>query len=120
VYSAVPVAGPSTGADFSQNLCSFSNSYNGMNFTDETGSTYFIGCNQNLPGPTGATGADLKPYEAGTLLGCMTYCSLYQTCVGVDYSGYNAAQNQVNCYPKNAVGTAVAAQGTSYAQLQPV
>ena len=118
VYSGVPVNGPTPiGASYNsgESLCSYGGNANGGGFTDAFGKNYAIGCDQNVLGGPGGT--DLKATALRSLKACLTYCSHYDTCVSVDFAGVGAVQpNAANCYPKRApVGSAVAAQGTSYA-----
>ena len=114
VYSGVPVNGPTPiGASYnSGDVCAYAG---GQGFTDAFGKNYNIGCDQNVLGGPGGT--DLKATALRSLKACLTYCSHYDTCVAVDFAGTGAVQpNAANCYPKRApVGSAVAAQGTSFA-----
>ncbi|KAL8825407.1 MAG: hypothetical protein Q9191_004439 [Dirinaria sp. TL-2023a] len=109
VYSGVPVnGGTTTGANSNQQLCTQDD---GQKITDAFGNSYTIGCNKTI------TGNDLLSTVAHTLDGCLTYCSTYNTCVAVTFTGYPVGSNQANCYPKSQIGTVSASQGIQYAAL---
>ena len=122
--AAVPVAGPQVaGCVGDENLCTESPSYDGKPYTDIFGRTYNIGCDKNTNGGAGNT--YLSSTVFGTLDECLTYCSIYDTCIGVDYTGpYTqstagaAAAPYGNCFPFSSVGTTQAGIGNSYALLQ--
>ena len=111
VFSGVPVnGGTTTGANSNQQLCTQDD---GQSITDAFGNSYTIGCNKTI------TGNDLLATVAHTLDGCLTYCSTYNTCVAVTFTGYPVASNQANCYPKSTSGTVSAQDGIQYASLNP-
>ena len=113
IYNGVPVNGPTpiNAAYNSGDVCQ-SNS-NGT-YTDAFGKTYITGCDQQVPG--GPSGTDLKSTALRTLKACLTYCTHYDTCIGVDFSGYPVSNNAGNCYPKfSPILAAQPAQGTSFA-----
>ena len=114
LFSGVPVNGPTTGAGVNNDLCP---QYNGSTFVDRFGNTYNIGCDQNIDGGGTTGGQDLYATVANTLEGCLTYCSTYNTCVGVDWTGVETG-NGANCYPKFGVGAVVYQPGTQWAALQ--
>lgn len=106
LWSAVPTDGPTTGEDFTQDLCRTTNDYDSYNqsvYTDLFGNNYFIGCNESVNG-AGYGGHDMASTVTTTLLGCVTYCSTYQHCTGLDWIGFVLGQNQANCFPKATTG----------------
>ena len=113
VFSGIPVGGPTPiNAQYnSGDVCVGSN--NGT-YTDVFGGQYLTGCNQNILGGPGGT--DLKATALRTLKACLTYCTHYNTCVSVDFTGFPVQGNAGNCYPKFApVGQVVPSIGTSFA-----
>lgn len=119
VYSGVPKNGTSDGAvQATPNLCAPDpNGYNQSVYSDYFGNDYFIGCDQNVAGAGPPGGQDLKATVADTLLGCLTYCSIYNGCVGVDFTGFPVQQNAANCYPKFSTGAITYQAGTQLAYL---
>jgi hypothetical protein len=109
VYGAVPINGPTNNTFSTTELCPQND---GQVVNDLFGNSYFIGCDKNIEG------SDLRAYVARSLYACALYCSLYDTCVGVDFTGFPVAQNQANCYPKSSTGAVVVQVGTSYARRQ--
>ena len=113
IYNGVPVNGPTpiNAAYNSGDVCQPNS--NGT-YTDAFGKTYITGCDQQVPG--GPSGTDLKSTALRTLKACLTYCTHYDTCIGVDFSGYPVSSNAGNCYPKfSPILPALPAQGTSFA-----
>ena len=107
LFSGVPVNGPTTGGGVNNQLCPQDNQ---TTFPDRFGNTYNIGCDQTI------TGSDLYATVADTLEGCLTYCSTYNTCVAVTWTGVTTG-NGANCYPKSSSGTVSYQGGIQYASL---
>jgi len=105
LYSGIPVNGPSTGSNYNDVLCP---QYNGTQYVDTFGKTYNISCGFNYGG------SDLYATVTNTLEGCLTYCTTYNTCVGVDWSG-PVSGTGANCYPKSALTTVTVQDQTQYA-----
>ncbi|KAL8830064.1 MAG: hypothetical protein Q9170_005907 [Blastenia crenularia] len=94
-------------------------SSNGQQFTDPIGKTYIIECDRTFNGGT----ANLFAAVTYTLEACLAYCSLYNTCVGATFTGYNANDpRNVNCHPYSSVVTNVftVQSGTSMGYIPPV
>jgi len=104
LYSGIPVNGPTTGASFNNVLCP---QYNGTQYLDALGKTYNIGCGQIYGG------SDLYATVTNTLNGCLTYCTTYNTCIGVDWTGPPGIG--ANCYPKDALTTVTIQDQSQYA-----
>lgn len=108
--SARPLGGRSnTGTNFNNvTLCP---SYDQRTFTDPANHTYNIGCEQGLYGA-----GDLFATVLPTLEACATYCSLYNTCIGVTFTSYIPGSRTPNCYPRstNAAVTSQAGNSTAY------
>ncbi|KAK4693328.1 hypothetical protein P7C71_g4052, partial [Lecanoromycetidae sp. Uapishka_2] len=121
--AAMPVNGQQTSAVGDQDLCNGTPSYNGLPFTDDFGKTYTIGCDQNTDGGAGGN-TNLASTIFETLDECVTYCSTYDTCVGVvwigSYTQGTGAQGAPdgNCFPFSAAGTVQTQVGNAYALLQ--
>lgn len=117
VYSGVNIHGPSTAEEFKEELCE---SQNGTIYGPDTfGTCYSLGCGYSTAGsqPNGS-GNDLFATDVTTLLGCLTYCSIFDTCVAVDWTGPNTFGDDgaPNCYPKIETEVSiVAATSTQYA-----
>ena len=94
LYSGVSKNSTNQGyPDANQDLCG-----TGANQTviyNEFGDGYFIGCEQN------AGGQDLPAYTVDTLDACLTYCSRYEGCNGVDFKYQPPIGSGNNCYPKS-------------------
>ena len=114
IYSGVPQNGTSEGyPDATGDPCA--QGYNQSEFLDTFGNYYFIGCDQNVAGSGPPGGQDLLAYVADDLDGCLTYCSLYDTGVAVDFTGFPVQQNAANCYPKYSTGNITYQPGTKLA-----
>ena len=129
LYSAVDLAGRSDGDFSNQDLCTTDDPDNNYNDTlygpDVFGNCYQIGCGQSTAGsvPNGDP-SDLYPTDMTTLLGCLQYCSFYDTCVAVDFTGpHNFGDtDQSNCYPKVQADVSIVGNvpsQTQYASLAP-
>lgn len=108
------VVDPSTGQNTTDDLCAapVTNDYG----PDVYGSCYQIGCDQTINQGTG--GSLLAPTVLSSLLGCSLYCSFYNTCVSVTWTGpFVAGQITANCFPKSTYNTTAATLevGTEYA-----
>lgn len=126
VYSGVNVNGASPGTLENQNLCTSNNnqgaSYDGGTYYDDYGSAWTIGCDSTLA-ITGA--AALATTVTDTLASCVDYCSRYDSCDMVNWTGphVNGTLDDPNCFPASVVGLAGAANsavGAGYATLDPV
>ena len=119
-YSGVNVDGASPGALGSDDLCGAAsdNIVNGV-FPDQFATCYFIGCGAYMTyGDPYLFATDLDTLEA-----CLTYCSLYNTCIAVDWKGphIEGDQGQANCVPIASTGTVFSnvASSTQYAASTP-
>ena len=116
VYSGVAVDGASTGDAASLDLCGADSGSltQGVYGPDTFSQCYFVGCGQYL-----TPARELFATDMTTLEGCLTYCSFYNTCIGVDWLGPHTIGDhaQVNCIPIAATGTisAGAPSATQYA-----
>lgn len=126
VYSGVNVNGASPGNLENQNLCTSDNnqgaSFDGDTYYDDYGSAWTIGCDGTLA-ITGA--AALSSTVTDTLAGCVDYCSRYDSCDMVNWTGphVNGTLDDPNCFPASVIGVAGAANsavGAGYATLDPV
>ena len=115
LYAAVPVTAPASystnpnGALGTPSLCGQNQANQGVGFavsnttfTDHFGKTYDVGCGQYEP--SGNT--NLVPTSVDSIEECITYCSLYSGCIGMQWSQYKA-QGSYNCYPLSAIGARV-------------
>ncbi|KAL8681330.1 MAG: hypothetical protein Q9186_002539 [Xanthomendoza sp. 1 TL-2023] len=115
-YGAVPTlvaARPlngSTGNYFNQDvLCP---RYENETYIDYYGRVYEIRCNHAYGG-----GTNLAPTVTKSLEGCLSFCSTYNTCVGVSFTQYIRDSQTVNCFPKSTLGEFTYQAGNSSAQL---
>ena len=110
VFAGIPVNGPTTSQVGQSILCPNSN---GQTYTDVFAGTYTIGCGSNL------AGTDLYATQTNTLLGCLTYCTTYDTCKGVAFVGTEGGalppDQTPNCFPKSTIGATTAQPGAFYA-----
>ena len=112
LYSGVNVNGASPGTLEIQNLCTSNNeqgaSYDGITYYDDFGTAWTIGCNTTLAIPDAVA---LFPTITDTLASCIDYCSIYESCDMVNWTGphTNGTLNQPNCFPASAIGQAGAA-----------
>lgn len=122
-YSGVNVNGPSPGTLENQNLCTTDNnqgaSYDGDTYYDDFGIAWNIGCNDVLAIPPTAA---LSSTVTDTLATCLDYCSVYDSCDVVNWTGphTNGTSDDPNCFPASSNGTAGAADsapGSAYALL---
>ncbi|KAL8933316.1 MAG: hypothetical protein Q9216_006421 [Gyalolechia sp. 2 TL-2023] len=106
------VTNGSTSVDFANSvqLCP---DYGNTQFLEPIGKTYTIACGQ------GFEGADLYSTVMYTLEACTSYCSLYNTCVAVTFTGYTVGSRDINCFLRSTVGTLVAGAGRSAAYIAP-
>ncbi|KAL8967828.1 MAG: hypothetical protein Q9197_005215 [Variospora fuerteventurae] len=88
--------------------------YEGQSFTDPANGVHQIGCEKGLLGA-----GDLYATVLPTLESCVTYCSLYNTCVGVTFSGYVPGDRNENCHPRSTYAQVTAQAGNSTAYLPP-
>ncbi|KAI4193419.1 MAG: hypothetical protein LQ350_008329 [Teloschistes chrysophthalmus] len=95
LLSARPTNGTTGGGFANQNLCPGLDS---QTFKDPTGRTYTIGCNKGT-----GTYADYYATILNTLDACLTYCSLYQGCIAVTFTGYSQGSRDPNCFPQTAL-----------------
>ncbi|KAI4172687.1 MAG: hypothetical protein LQ343_003427 [Gyalolechia ehrenbergii] len=86
--------------------------YANSQFTEPIGKTYTIACEQGFSGT-----ADLYSTVMYTLQACAAYCSLYNTCVAVTFTGYSEGSRNTNCFLRTTVGTLVAGPGQSAAYI---
>ncbi|KAL8657276.1 MAG: hypothetical protein Q9226_002087 [Calogaya cf. arnoldii] len=99
----------STGSFFNtEQLCP---TYDNETFTDAYSRTYQIRCDHSVGGTA------LSPTITKTLEGCLSYCSTYNTCVGVQFTQYIERDRVDNCFPKSSAGALSYSVGTSCAQL---
>jgi len=97
VYSGVMVDGASPGAVGNNDLCGAqSNILNNGIFEDAFSNCYAIGCGQYISYRTELFATDMATLEA-----CATYCSLYNGCIAVDWTGPHTIGNHddANCIP---------------------
>jgi hypothetical protein len=121
LYSGVNIHGPSygvvdpsSGENSTNDLCAPPVTYDYG--PDVYGSCYQIDCGRTINQGTGGT--LLAPTVLSSLLGCSLYCSFYNTCVSVTWTGpFVAGQSTANCFPKSTYNTTVATieAGTEYA-----
>ena len=125
VYSGVNVNGASPGTLENQNLCTADNtqgqSYAGTTYYDDFGTAWTIGCDTEL---AISSAAALSTTVADTLASCVDYCSRYDSCDMVNWTGphTNGTLNDPNCFPASSIGIAGAAgsaPGSGYATLSP-
>lgn len=128
VYSGVNVNGASSGQLNAQNLCTSDNnqgaSYAGPPasvYTDDYGQAWTIGCNTTL---SIIANTALYPTVTDNLATCVDYCSVYDSCDLVSWTGShtNGTANDPNCFPASSNGSAGAAgsaSGSGYAALVP-
>ena len=123
VYSGVNVNGASPGTLEDQNLCTSDNeqgtSYDGLTYYDDFGTAWTVGCDATL---AIADAAALYSTVTDTLASCVDYCSTYNTCDMVNWTGphTNGTRNDPNCFPASSIGTAGAAgsaPGSGFATL---
>ncbi|KAI4190539.1 MAG: hypothetical protein LQ348_003649 [Seirophora lacunosa] len=108
----VRFGGSNTGDQFnSVGLCP---ALDGQTYTDPANGVHQIGCERGLAGA-----ADLFAVVLHTLQACITYCSLYTTCVGVTFTGYVPGNRATNCNPRSTYTQVVAQAGNSTAFLSP-
>ncbi|KAL8853549.1 MAG: hypothetical protein Q9221_001535 [Calogaya cf. arnoldii] len=99
----------STGNFFNtESLCPM---YDTETFTDAYSRTYQIRCDHSVGGTA------LSPTITKTLEGCLSYCSTYNSCVGVQFTAYVERDRVDNCFPKSSAGALSYSVGTSCAQL---
>ncbi|KAL8735351.1 MAG: hypothetical protein Q9166_000896 [cf. Caloplaca sp. 2 TL-2023] len=100
----------STGNSFNQNpLCP---GYDNETYNDALGRVYEVRCDHAYGG-----GTNLAPTITKTLEGCLTFCSTYNTCVGVTFTSYVDRSRVDNCFPKSVLGDVTYQAGNSSAQL---
>ena len=115
LYSGVNVNGASPGTLENQNLCTTNNeqgaSYDGITYYDDFGTAWTIGCDTTLAIPNAVA---LFATITDTLASCVDYCSIYESCDMVNWTGphTNGTLNQPNCFPASAIGEAGAAGST--------
>lgn len=115
LYSGVNVNGASPGTLEIQNLCTTDNeqdaSYDGLTYYDDFGTAWTIGCDTTLAIPNAVA---LFATITDTLASCVDYCSTYESCDMVNWTGphTNGTLNQPNCFPASAIGEAGAAGST--------
>ncbi|KAL8751794.1 MAG: hypothetical protein Q9184_005952, partial [Pyrenodesmia sp. 2 TL-2023] len=91
--SARPINGGSnTGARFNDPTLCVTN--NNQLYTDEANGQHQIACGRSY-----ASTGDLYATVLPTLDACVTYCSLYDACVAVTFTGYIVGNRAPNCYP---------------------
>ena len=126
VYSGVNVNGASPGTLENQDLCTSNNnqgaSFNGDTYYDDYGSAWTIGCDSTLAITDAAA---LATTVTDTLAGCVDYCSRYDSCDMVNWTGphVNGTLDDPNCFPASVIGLAGAANsaiGAGYATLDPL
>ncbi|KAL8938042.1 MAG: hypothetical protein Q9211_003393 [Gyalolechia sp. 1 TL-2023] len=105
------VTNGSTSAAFANSVQLCPN-YDNLRFTEPIGQTYTIACEQAFVGPN-----DLYSTVMYTLEACAAYCSLYNTCVAVTFTGFAAGSRDINCFLRTTVGTLAAAAGQSAAYI---
>ena len=128
LYSGVNVNGASDGTLNDQDLCTSDNnqgmSYAGppaSTYSDDYGLEWTIGCNTTL---AIVGNAALSNTVTDTLASCVDYCSRYDSCEMVNWTGphVNGTADDPNCFPASSNGTAAAAgsaPGAGYATLNP-
>lgn len=104
VYSGVAIDGASIGAVGSEDLCGEGSASLNQNVfgPDTFGTCYYIGYGQYLtPKPT------LFATDMTSLEGCLTYCTIYDTCVAVDWLGPHTqgVRDVANCIPMAGMGS---------------
>ncbi|KAL8799428.1 MAG: hypothetical protein Q9182_005913 [Xanthomendoza sp. 2 TL-2023] len=100
----------STGNYFNQDtLCP---GYDNETYTDYYGRVYEVRCDHAYGG-----GTNLAPTITKSLEGCLSFCSIYNTCVGVTFTQYIVGSRTDNCFPKTALGEFTYQAGNSSAQL---
>ena len=121
LFSGVAVQGPSTGAVEPGDLCGAQSGdvSDGVYGPDTFGNCYDIGCGgQSITPPAAGT---LYPTVMTSLEACLTYCSIYKTCVGVNWLGHHTQGDlgMANCVPLAATGAVVSggAAESAFAEL---
>ncbi|KAL9104520.1 MAG: hypothetical protein Q9163_000551 [Psora crenata] len=113
LYVAVPAAGPNNATDFQDNLCTDTAYGDGSTYIGVFGTAFQIGCGKNLDG------SQLACMATDTLEACADYCSLYDGCVAVTFTGNGPpGPNQCNCNPLSTVGTSSISLNVGYAIKQ--
>ena len=121
-YAALSVYGPNTAAngdnvatDYQDDLCTDPNYGDQSTYTNIYGVSYLIRCNYGFSSATNLVGM-----ASDSLLSCLSYCTLYSTCVGVIFSGPNGPPpvGQINCQPLSAHGSDQAMTNVAYAAVQ--
>ena len=122
-YSGVNVDGPSLGALENQDLCTSDNiqgaSYAGTTYYDDFGTAWIITCGTQI---AISSSAALSSTVTDTLASCIDYCSTYNSCTVVSWTGSHTrgTLNAPNCFPGSLAGKAGAvgsAPGSAYAVL---
>ena len=86
-------------------------SYDGITYYDDFGTAWTIGCDTTLSIPNAVA---LFATITDTLASCVDYCSTYESCDMVNWTGphINGTLNDPNCFPASAIGEAGAAGST--------
>ena len=120
-YAAIAAYGPNSAAngddvsaDYQDDICADADYGDQSTYTNIYGVSYYIRCGYGFSSST-----NLVAMAADTLLACLSYCTLYDTCVGVTFSGNGPpAAGQTNCQPVSAYGTDLANPNLAYAVTQ--
>ena len=125
LYAGIAINGANSGASWSTDLCSSSNSatYNGKPYgPDKLGKSYTVGCGQTNGGSGSTAFTDASGIQIGSqlpnILACLTYCSTITGCKGVTFDTTKTGQNDLNCLPYSAVGTVSTNSSINYASQQ--
>ncbi|KAI4249755.1 MAG: hypothetical protein L6R40_000544 [Gallowayella cf. fulva] len=109
LVAARPLNG-STGNYFNQEqLCP---TYDNETYIDALNRVYEVRCDHAYGGGTNLASTITKSLE-----GCLTFCSIYNTCVGVTFTQYILGSRTDNCFPKSVLGDVTYQAGNSSAQL---
>ena len=110
LYAAVAVEGPNNATEYQENLCTDPNYGDGSTYTNVYADTFDISCGKTL-----TVGVQLAPLASDSLLGCLSYCSLYPGCVAVVFFGDGPPPpNTRNCYPyKTFVAASIQTNSTA-------
>lgn len=112
LYSGVSTKGPTNNPEVNGDLCP---TYNTKMYKDYFNATYTIGCDYTFGGQTQS---DLLSTQTPSLMACLTYCTLYNTCIGAVFKGdIIPGTSTHNCFLKYGVGSPQAVVGQSYAAL---
>ena len=112
--------GVNNATEYQDSICTTPQNVDDPNvYTDIVGKSYEVTCKKTLGKTT-----NLPPTAADSLAGCLTYCSIFDTCKGAIFTGDGPPKDppapQTNCQPFAAVdeSSATANDNAAYGVLQ--